>query len=109
MNDNGWLMMLELPRTIAKVGLFGSLIFGALGCSPCKSLCDDMAKFAEDTCGYTVTSDMVSECKETQGEKTREERQDCRQVRPVLEEEWDCEELEIYFSDSSQNNDATDG
>ena len=52
---------------------------------------------------------MVSECKDVQGEKTREERQDCRQVRPVLEEEWDCEELEIYFSDSnSQNDDATD-
>ncbi len=60
-----------------------------------------MAKFAEDTCGYTVTSDMISECKEQQGEKTREERQDCRQVRPVLEDEWDCEELEIYFSDTS--------
>ena len=109
MNDNGWLMMLEFLDTFVKVGLFGSLIAGALGCSPCKSLCDDMAKFAEDTCGYTVTSDMVSECKEVQGEKTREERQDCRQVRPVLEEEWDCEELEIYFSDSPQSNDSTDG
>ena len=100
--------MHELPHTFVRIGLFSSLIAGALGCSPCKSLCDDMAKFAEDTCGYTITSDMVSECKEVQGEKTREERQDCRQVRPVLEEE-DCEELEIYFSDStSQNNDATE-
>ena len=76
-------------------------LFGLLGCSPCKSLCNDMAKFAEDSCGYTITSDMLAECKEEQGEKTREERQDCRQVRPVLEEEWDCEELEIYFSDNS--------
>ena len=76
-------------------------LFGLLGCSPCQSLCNDMAKFAEDSCGYTITSDMLSECKEQQGEKTREERQDCRQVRPVLEEEWDCEELEIYFSDNS--------
>ena len=102
-------MMHELPHTFVKIGLFSSLIAGALGCSPCKSLCDDMAKFAEDTCGYTITSDMVSECKEVQGEKTREERQDCRQVRPVLEEEWDCEELEIYFSDStSQDDDTTD-
>ena len=102
-------MMLELPHTVVRIGLFGSLICGALGCSPCKSLCDDMAKFAEDTCGYTITSDMVSECKDEQGEKTREDRQDCRQVRPVLEEEWDCEELEIYFSDNtSQSNDTTD-
>lgn len=102
-------MMLELSHTVVRIGLFGSLVCGVLGCSPCKSLCDDMAKFAEDTCGYTITSDMVSECKEEQGEKTREERQDCRQVRPVLEEEWDCEELEIYFSDNtSQSNDTTD-
>ena len=101
-------MMLEFPHTIVKVGLFGSLFIGALGCSPCKSLCNDMAKFAEDTCGDTVTADMVTECKEVQGEKTREERQDCRQVRPVLEDEWDCEELEIYFSESSQNNASTD-
>ena len=101
--------MFENPYTFAKVGMFGSLLLGMFGCSPCKSLCDDMAKFAEDTCGYTVTSEMVSECKDVQGEKTREDRQDCRQVRPVLEEEWDCEELEIYFSDnSSQNDDATD-
>ncbi len=86
-----------------------SMIFATLlGCSPCKSLCDDMAKFAEDTCGYTVTSNMVSECKTQQGEKTREERQDCRQVRPVLEEEWDCEELEIYFSDTSTSNTEAD-
>ncbi len=52
---------------------------------------------------------MVSECKEVQGEKTREERQDGRQVRPVLEDEWDCEGQEIYLSDhNSQSNDSTD-
>lgn len=102
-------MMLRIPHTFARIGLFGGIIVAAVGCSPCKSLCNDMAKFAEDTCGYTITADMVSECKDVQGEKTREERQDCRQVRPVLEEEWDCEELEIYFSDnSSQSNDTTD-
>ena len=102
-------MMLKIPHTFAKIGLFVGIHGGAIGCSPCKSLCDDMAKFAEDTCGYTITSDMVSECKEVQGEKTREERQDCRQVRPVLEDEWDCEELEIYFSDNnSQSNDTTE-
>ena len=71
-----------------------------MGCSPCKSLCDDMADFASsDECNFTVTTDMIAECKEEQGEKTKEDRQDCRQVRPTLEEEWDCEELEIYFSD----------
>ena len=84
-----------------------TLLLGFLGCSPCKSLCDDMAKFATDECGYTVTSDMLSECKDQQGEKTREERKDCRQVRPVLEEEWDCAELEIYFSDASSESETS--
>ena len=77
-----------------------------MGCSPCKSLCDDMAQFAADDCGYTITTDMISECKEEQGEKTREDRQDCRQVRPTLEEEWDCEELEIYFSDGGNDSES---
>ena len=105
MVDDAWNSHTQLQKSDCLAVLF----VGALGCSPCKSLCDDMAKFAEDTCGYTITSEMVSECKEVQGEKTREERQDCRQVRPVLEEEWDCEELESYFSDSPQSNDSTDG
>jgi hypothetical protein len=101
-------MMLKFSHTIAMAGLFGSVLWNTTGCSPCTALCDDMAKFAEDSCGYTITADMVSECKEQQGEKTREERQDCRQVRPVLEEEWDCDELEIYFSDNgtTQSNDT---
>ena len=74
------------------------LIFLSLfACSPCKQLCDDMADYAENTCGYTVTDNMMEECKTAQGEKTREDRQDCRQVQSHLEEEWDCAELDIYF------------
>lgn len=76
-------------------------------CSPCKHLCDDMADFAE-SCGYTVTSDMISECKAQQSDTTWEERQDCREVRPSLEDEWDCSELEIYFGTTNSNTDSTE-
>ena len=75
------------------------LIFLSLfACSPCKQLCDDMANYAENTCGYTVTDNMMEECKVAQGEKNREDQQDCRQVQSDIEEKWDCEELDIYFS-----------
>lgn len=78
-----------------------------LGCSPCQSLCDDMAKKAEE-CGYEVTKEMISECREQQGERTREEKQDCRAVQPKLEEAWDCDELEIYFSTAGSSNTGSD-
>ena len=67
-----------------------------------------IAKFAEDTCGYTITSDMVSECKEVQGEKSEKKDKIVDKFVLCLEEEWDCEELEIYFSDSPQDDDTTD-
>ena len=76
-------------------------LFYLFACSPCKELCSDMAKFAEDECGYTVTNEMMSECRTQQGEKTREEKQDCRQAAPALEAEWNCDELSIYFENSA--------
>ena len=39
-------------------------LLGLLGCNPCLDVCDEMAAFAEDECGFTVSSDDVSACKE---------------------------------------------
>ena len=71
-------------------------LFKILACSPCKSLCSDMADLAR-SCGYDITPDMVIECRQQQSGKSISERGECRTVRPSLEEEWDCNELAVYF------------
>jgi hypothetical protein len=57
-----------------------------------------MADLAE-SCGYEITSAMIKDCKEQQSKKTFSESGECRSVRPELEEEWDCDEVAVYFSD----------
>ena len=69
------------------------------GCSPCKQLCSDIAKIAEEECGYTITREQISECRKQQGDKDKEGRQACRLAAPSIEE-WDCDELKIYFENS---------
>ena len=76
-------------------------------CAPCQSLCDEMADLAE-ACDYEVTKEMIAECKTQQADSTREDNQDCRAVAPKLEEAWDCDELEIYFSNSGSSSTSND-
>jgi hypothetical protein len=84
-------------------------IFSWLACSPCKQLCSDMAKIAEDECGYTITREMFTECKNQQSDKDKDGRKECRLAAPSLEEEWDCDELSIYFEENTSNeSDAND-
>jgi hypothetical protein len=77
-------------------------LFSYFACSPCKTLCSDMADLARD-CGYEISVDMVFECRKQQSRKSISERGECRTVRPSLEEEWDCEELAVYFDASSDD------
>ena len=77
------------------------------GCSPCKQLCSDIAKIAEQECGYTITREMISDCRKQQGEKDRDGRKDCRLASSSLEE-WDCNELKIYFESSGETTDETE-
>jgi hypothetical protein len=81
-------------------------IFSWLACSPCKQLCADIAKIAEDECGYTITKEMISACKEQQSDKDKDGRKECRLAAPSLEDEWDCEELSIYFEVRTDNSET---
>ena len=58
-----------------------------------------MADLAE-SCGYEITSEMIKDCKQQQSGKSFSENGECRNVRPELEEEWDCDEVSVYFSEA---------
>ena len=74
--------------------------FGLAGChNACQDICVEMARYAEDECGYTIPDADVDACIEAQKESTPEDRQACRQNgnAGTIETEWGCDELENYF------------
>jgi len=80
------------------------LLTSFFACNQCKRLCSDMADLAE-SCGYEVTPDMLKDCREQQAGKSFSENGECRTVRPALEEEWDCDEVAVYFDGSAVSSD----
>ena len=74
-----------------------AFIFSHFACrNDCQDLCYDLSDFAEE-CGYEFTNEMMDECIENQGDKTRDEKNNCDEAKPVLEEEWTCEDIAVYF------------
>ncbi len=70
------------------------------GCrNSCQRVCVRMAKFAEQECGFTVTSDAISCCIEGQaGSGSSDDRATCRQFGGLsqIEDTWSCNDLEDY-------------
>jgi hypothetical protein len=67
------------------------------GCNnPCQQICLDIRDFAKG-CGEPFTDDDISECMRNQGQKTGEEKKSCAEAQPLLEEEWTCDTLEVFF------------
>ena len=64
--------------------------------NPCQQICYDIRDFAED-CGEPFSDQDISECVQNQGKKTGEEKKSCSQAAPLLEEEWTCDNLEVFF------------
>ena len=71
-------------------------LFGNACNNPCQQICYNIRDFAED-CGEPFSDQDISECIQNQGKKTREEKQSCSVAGPQLEEEWTCDNLEVYF------------
>ena len=71
------------------------------GCrNSCQQLCIDMEAFAEE-CGYQFTDEMKRECMQNQGQKNGDEKSACNEAKPLLDAEWTCEDLEVYFDQST--------
>lgn len=78
------------------------------GCrNNCQQLCADMARFADD-CGYEWTKDDIKQCREDFAGKNvgKNTRQYCGTVSDALSEEWECEDLEVYFDGSGGSGDT---
>ena len=94
----GFNMPLSLKRTC--LFIIASLTLSS-GCrNSCQQLCNDVEAFAE-SCGYKFTDEMKRECMQNQGKKDRDGRAACNEAIPLLEEEWSCEDLEVYFDQST--------
>jgi hypothetical protein len=81
-----------------------------VGCrNPCQNLCLDIRDFAEEECGITVPEEQVKSCLKTQRQIEREQAQSCMTAAPSLEEEWECDDVEVYFRTEASSGDADTG
>ena len=82
--------------------LLAALSIGAVGCqNSCQKLCADMAKFAED-CGFDDwEKEDIAQCRDDFAGKNldnpKNERDYCSTVGDALDEEWECDDLAVYF------------
>lgn len=84
------------------------ILMSVFGCrNQCQRLCYEMQEFAED-CGYQFTDEMLKECLENQGEKQKENKEACKEARPKLQEEWTCEDLDVYFDNNTAQDESSD-
>ena len=98
-----------MPDCLDRIPLRSTLRFGfplilsltiAGGCrNACQQLCADIAQFAEDECGYTLASGELRECisDHSFGGASEDQREICQEFGDQLDEEWTCEDLELYF------------
>lgn len=80
-----------------------------MGCrNPCQKLCLDIRDFAQDECGITVPEEQVQACLKDQRQVEREKAESCMIAAPSLQEEWECDDVEVYFDaqSSSANTDT---
>ena len=73
----------------------------------CQKLCDEMADYAEE-CGLTWGREDVKSCRSDQANAnvTKEQRDACATALPGLREEWTCEDLDAYFSESTDDDEG---
>ena len=70
-----------------------------MGCrNECQQICADMSDLAEE-CGEEWEKEHLKQCFEAYSGKNvgKNQREYCSIVRPGLDEEWTCEEIEAYF------------
>jgi len=94
------LLTLALPPLVALVGCK----------SPCQSLCDEMATYA-DECGFSYSEADLDTCYEDNARRvTSAESQDtCREYTDDLRVEWTCDDLSVYFNSGGGDAAATQG
>lgn len=79
---------------------FDLVLLANVGCrNECQQLCTQLADYA-DECGYTVSDGDVDQCIADHGAPKGPDAQACAQYSTpqAVREEWDCEEMGLYFS-----------
>ena len=81
-----------------------------MGCrNPCQKLCLDIRDYAQDECGITVPEDQVKACLKEQRQVEREQAESCMIAAPSLQEEWECDDIEVYFNAQSSTSGSDTG
>ena len=74
------------------------------GCSnPCQQLCVEIATYAQQDCGFEVTSDQIEECQDDNSALTEARYRACVDQKDpqTLREWWTCEDLAENFQDAA--------
>ena len=84
----------------------------SMGCrNPCQQLCLEIQSYAEEDCGMTIEEEQIQECVDKQNDAEKAQQESCSNALPALRDEWECEELDLYFgseSDSESSEESSD-
>ena len=84
-------------------------VLALAGCkNNCQQLCTEMFRFADD-CGLEWDKEDLSQCVEDFGAKNvgKSEREYCGTISDALSEEWECDDLQIYFDGGGSSGDES--
>ncbi|MCK6505707.1 hypothetical protein L6R53_20325 [Myxococcota bacterium] len=92
--------MHPLPRLLA-MGLLLPLLSGCQ--NPCQSLCQEIADFAKRECGLDFPEAELDQCiaDHASANLADGEAKTCRDGKGQVDEEWDCQEIALYFEDGT--------
>ena len=75
------------------------------GCNnACQQICVELANYAQDDCGLTVTQDQITECQESQADLPEGRNEQCLEVADpeYIREWWTCDDLAQNFQDGAK-------
>ncbi|RME20327.1 MAG: hypothetical protein D6798_20740 [Deltaproteobacteria bacterium] len=76
--------------------------------NPCQQLCVEIRDYAASECGLQFSDAELDQCiaDHKGGALEKGERATCREGLGEVDREWDCDELEAYFSELIQDGGA---
>lgn len=98
-------------RLALTLGL-GLLPLAGTACrNPCQTLCVEIYDFAREECDLNFTEAELDQCiaNHRGGELDQGEKGTCRDGTGNVADEWDCDELEVYFTVQAGGDGGADG
>ncbi len=98
-SSHRWLALLALPMALASAALASVTLTSCR--NSCQQLCVEISDYAASECGLQFSDAELDQCiaDHKGGSLEKGQRGTCREGLGDVDKEWDCNELEAYFSE----------